>query len=96
MSANLEDARSALGRGDTQAAAAFALVGLLENVEDHAEQESKEDFLRGKWDECDAALGRVLELADILDANPHATLKPTAFRELAARIRAAVDGEVTP
>lgn len=93
MSDYLDDADSAYARGDNMAALAAATTGLLAAVTEHAEQESREDFLRGKWDACDAALGRVLELADQLDAYPHATLKPTAFGDLAKRIRGAVDGE---
>ena len=89
----IDDARAAYNRGDNLGAIAAAVLSLASNVEAHAEQETQEDFLRGKWDECDAALGRVLELADELDGHPHATLKPTAFRELAERIRKAIDHE---
>jgi hypothetical protein len=72
--------------------ALWALIGLLSLTVDAASAEEQESIAQQKWDECDAALGRVLALADTLDAYPNATLKPMAFGELAARIRAAVDG----
>lgn len=90
----LSSAASNIDRNDTGGAIACALVGLLSAVTEIVHTAAQEDFLRGKWDECDAALGRVLDVASDLDGHPHATLKPTAFSDLAQRIRAAIDGEV--
>ena len=74
---------------------ALALTGILATVVEIAAKDGEEEFLRGKWDECDAALGRVLDLANELDGHPGASLKPTAFGDLAARICAAVYDEPT-
>lgn len=89
---DLRYARECYEGGDNLGAIASAVIGLLSAVEVVTHKESQEDFLRSQWDECDAACARVLNLANTLDANPHASLKPTAFGELAQRIRDAING----
>ena len=71
---------------------ALALTGLLSIVVDTTRREEREEDLIRAHDEADAALGRVLALADTFAANPRATLKPTAFEWVADQIRKAVDG----
>ena len=70
---------------------ALALSGILAAVLEAQAREDREESLVRLHDTADAALGRVLALADTLDANPRATLKPRAFGELAAAIRKAVE-----
>ena len=71
---------------------ALALTGILAAIVEMTDRDARENTLARLHDEADAALGRVLALADSLDAHPGAALKPTAFGDLAASIRTAVDG----
>ncbi len=70
-----------------------ALTGLLENVEEIRGEHDRDEYARKQWDACDAALGRVIDVADELDRSPNATLKPVAFPALAKQIRDAINGE---
>lgn len=74
-------------------AIASALQGLLAVVVELGEKDERNDYLEEQWTKADSALGRVLEVADQLASHPGATLKPTAFGDLAQRIRDAVHGE---
>ena len=93
----MNDPKTWLGRAadaddDALIRCADALTGLLAFVVQHDESEREVERAHKLHDEADAALGRVLMLAENLDANPRATLKPVAFADLAKRIRNAVDG----
>lgn len=78
---------------DTAVAAAAALTGLLSLAIEGYEGDEREDRLDKLHTEADDALGRVLALADELEATGSgSSLKPVAFQVLAQRIREAVEG----
>lgn len=87
---HLYAAENALESLTPQAATPRALTGLLTLALAACEQVEADDTYARLHSEADAAIGRVLELADELDAESRSALKPVAFTDLATRIREAL------
>lgn len=89
----VDTAAQACAAGDHEAAIAAALTGFLIAFADSEDQREREDQLTDELVAYEESIDRVNRLADSLDRDGKhgARLKPVAFGDLAARIRAALD-----